>query len=260
MPELQKVNSIIRGINILKILSNGMDRISDISKELKLSKASVHRLLKTLEFSDFVKQDPITRRYYLGPLIHYLASKYEITHKNFILSAFDEMVRLRDISRETVALHIRLGIERICLEEIQGLEIIKYSSGKGTFAPIYLGSAGKVLLAELEYRELQLIMENIQLTPVGPNTITNKETFLNELEKVRTQGYATSFGERLPGGSAISVPIKKYVCPVALSVLGPENRLTIRKMMRILKELKKSSTRISRKLIETSERTKYKIG
>jgi DNA-binding IclR family transcriptional regulator len=67
------VNSITKGADILRNLSEGIDRISDLSKNLQLSKSTAHRLLKTLEISELVMQDPITRRYYLGPLILKLA-------------------------------------------------------------------------------------------------------------------------------------------------------------------------------------------
>lgn len=243
------VNSISRCVDILKTLSNGIDRIKDISCELQLSKPTVHRILRTLEMSELVKQDPFTRRYYLGPLILGLASNPMIGHKHLTLRALDEMLHLKDFSMETVALHIRVGLERICLEEVQSPQLIKYSSGKGSLAPIYAGSAGKVLLAELEDKEIQFILESIHLSPIGPHTITDKGILLDELEKVRKQGYATSVGERLAGAAAISVPIKNYICPVSLSILGPENRLGPNKMIFFLKQMKKSATHISGKLI-----------
>jgi len=248
------VNSITKGADILRSLSDGIDRISDLSSKLNLSKSTTHRLLKTLQKSEFVMQDPFTRRYYLGPLILKLASRPIIAHQNLIVCAFEEMKYLRDFSRETVVLHIRIGLERICLEELQSPENIKYTAGKGSVAPIYTGSAGKILLSELKNNELQLLVENLQLNPIGPHTITDKKILLKELEKVRKQGYSTSFGERIPGSASISVPIKNYICPVALSVLGPDNRFSLNMMMDVLKEMKKSSSRISKKLIETNQR------
>lgn len=254
MKSSRTVNSIIRGAEILKSLSDGIDRISSVSDKLHLSKATAHRLLKSLEMSGLVMRDPVTRRYYLGPLILDLASRPIIAHQNLIVSAFEEMKYLRDLSRETVVLHIRIGLERICLEELQSFENIKYTAGKGVTAPIYTGSAGKVLLSELREDEFQPLLKNLILTPVGPNTITDKKVLIEELEKVRKQGYALSFGERIPGSASISVPIKSYVCPVALSVLGPDNRFVSKVMMEVLKEMKKSAARISRKLKGANQR------
>ena len=245
------INSIARGADVLKSLSGGLDRVSDISERVQLSKSTVHRLLKSLEKSEFVIQDPVTRRYYLGPLILNLSSKPIIAHQNLIVCAFEEMRSLRDLSRETVVLHIRAGLERICLEELQSFESIKYTAGKGVTAPIYIGSAGKVLLAELEDAELQFLLSHLTLVRIGPNTITDKKDLLKELDKVRRQGYATSFRERLPEGASISVPIKGYITPVALSVLGPASRFSHKVMVDVMKEMKRSTARITSRLLES---------
>jgi DNA-binding IclR family transcriptional regulator len=264
---LKIVNSITRGAEILRSLSHGIDRISDLSTKLRLSKSTIHRLLKTLEGSELVMQDPVTRRYYLGPLVLYLASKPIIAHQNLVVSAFKEMEYLRDLSKETVVLHIRIGLDRLCLEELQSSENIRYVAGKGAVAPVYTGSAGKVLLSEIRDDELELLLKSLTFVPIGPKTITNKRILLKELEKVRNQGYATSFGERLPGAASISVPIKNYICPVALSLLGPDNRFDLKAMMKVLGEMRASAYRLSVKLKglkltgETNERkTPYRSG
>lgn len=245
------VNSITRAVNILKCLADGTDRLSKITEELQLSKSTIHRILESLAASKLVIQDPVTHRYYLGPLILDFASRPMIAHQSLIVNAFEDMRRLRDFTRETVVLHIRIGLERICLEELEGPERIKYTSGKGSISSIHTGSAGKVLLSELEDNELDLLLRNLTLAPVGPNTITDNKTFLAELRKTRKQGYANSFGERIVGSASISVPIRGYVCPVAFSVLGPGNRFSEKRMMSVLKEIQKSAARISNKLTNT---------
>lgn len=242
------IKSIKRGVDVLKSLANGTDRISDLCNELKMSKSTVYRLLETLESLDLAKQDPISRRYYLGPLVVELSSKPLIAHQNLVICAYDEMQHLRGMSRETVIIHVRIGSERICLEEVLSPEPIKYSAGKGSIAPIWIGSAGKILLSELEDYELQLILKNIELVRMGPNTITDKKILLEEIEKVRKEGFAVSIGERIAGAASISVPIKNYVCPVSLSILGPENRV-VPVMFDFLENMKESAAHISNKFI-----------
>ena len=244
----ESINSVGRAADILKVLSEGLDRISDVSRRLGLSKSTTHRFLKSLEISGLVTQDPLTRRYHLGPLILNLASKPLIAHQGLIACAFEDMRRLRDLTRETVVLHIRTGLERICLEELQSLENLKYTAGKGATAPIHTGSAGKILLSELEDNELQLLLKNLRLIPIGPSTITDKKTLVEELKKVKARGFATSFGERIAGSASISVPVESYICPVALSVLGPDNRFSLGVMMDVLEEMKDRAKQISTNL------------
>ena len=251
MRTVKTENSVTRGIDILKSLSEGTDRVTDLAKQHGLSKSTTHRLLKSLENTSIVRRDPITRRYYLGPLMLDLASRPIVSHQGLTISAFEEMRRLRDLTQETVVLHIRIGLERVCLEELPSFQALRYTAGKGFIAPVYTGSAGKILLSELNDTELSLLLRNIKYSKIGPNTITDQEVLTEEIRKARVQGYAVSFSERVPGSASISVAVKGYVCPVALSVLGPESRFDSSVMMGHLKEIKGSSDRISRKLSGT---------
>jgi DNA-binding IclR family transcriptional regulator len=245
---LKASSTIGRGVSLLKHLADGANGVTDLSKAVRLSKSTAHRLLKSLEASHLVIQDPITHRYFLGPLVFELASRSLAAHQTLLLCAVEDMTYLRNLSGETVALYMRVGRDRVCLEEVESGESIKFTAGKGCVFPLHVGSSGKVLLAELEDDSLNLLLRNERWASVGPNTITNKAIFLRELKQTRKQGYATSFSERVAGGASLSVPIKNYVCPIAMSVLGPDNRWTVAAMMRLLDNIKAAAARISKRL------------
>ena len=67
---------------------------------------------------------------------------------------------------------------------------------------------------------------------------------MRELAKVRKQGYAISYGERISGVVGISAPIKNYLCPAALSILGLEQRLS-NELTNLVKEVKSCADSIS---------------
>jgi DNA-binding IclR family transcriptional regulator len=162
------------------------------------------------------------------------------------------MKHLRELSGETVNLQIRIGAERMCLTELESFQYIKYKSGTGTVQPIYVGSAGKLLLSELTGREIRLLLDNVNLVALASNTITDRDVLLREVHKIKQRGYATSFGERIEGSASVSVPIKNYVCSVAMSILGPANRFSS-KIMDIVGEMKKSANRISENFSENGK-------
>jgi len=248
VPEESTSTTVARTIEILTCLAKGMDRIADICAHLGFNKSTVHRLLKALETGGLVIRDPANRHYYLSPLFVDLATKPLTAHKILTISAAGEMDRLRMLSQETVVLHIPLGLNRICLSEFESLQDIKYTAGIGKVAPLYVGSAGKLLLSELGQRELQVILNNLKMQPVGPNTITDKQTLLAELEKVRQSGYAISMGERLAHSASISVSVKNYICPVSLSILGPEDRFRPH-LLDTLPAMQEAAANISQKFL-----------
>jgi DNA-binding IclR family transcriptional regulator len=243
-------NSILRAAGILKCLSDGKDRVIDLSKELNLSRSTVHRLLRSLEKASLVMRDPITRRYYLGVMMWRFASRPIGINQQLIICAFEEMRQLRDLTKETVVLHVRIGLERICIEEMQSVDNIRYTPGKGFVAPLHTGASGKVLLSELPDTELKLMLNKLSFDKVGPNTITDRSVLEMEIQKTRKEGYATSFSERVAGSASISVPVRNYVTPVALGIQGPESRLTLAKMSGFLEEIKGCARRIEKRLKE----------
>jgi IclR family KDG regulon transcriptional repressor len=67
--------SVLRALSIINKLGEASKGITEISKELKLSKGMIFSLMKTLESMGYVTQDTVTEKYTLGPVILELASK-----------------------------------------------------------------------------------------------------------------------------------------------------------------------------------------
>jgi IclR family pca regulon transcriptional regulator len=67
---------------------------------------------------------------------------------------------------------------------------------------------GKVLLAFLPEDELQAALELVQFAQRGPNTLTERETLLAELERVRTAGLAVNNEELAYGLRSIAAPVR----------------------------------------------------
>ncbi len=241
----KQISTIVHASSILKYLTQDVGTQTHIAKKLGLHKATVHRTLKTLESEEFVVQDPATRCYHLGPMIHRLAANPLIGHHCLLLHAREELEYLQHLTGETTGLQIQMGYKRVILEEVQSLKPVKIFRGKGSSLPIYTAATGKVLLAELKDKNLNNVLKHIQLEPVAPKTITNTEVLRKEVEKTRKLGYATSVNENIEGVATIAVPIKNYLCPVAMGIVGPTNRFS---HMTFLDELKKCALNISNKL------------
>lgn len=242
------VKSIARAIDILKVLGDGADTLRDICGRLSICKSTGHRALQALEASGSVVHDPVKRRYYLGPLLLRLASNPSVSHQSLVMCALDEMQRLQEISGETVGIQVPIGTLRVFVEELPSRHSLRQSMGKGHFVPLHTGSGGRVLLAELSDSELNRILKYIKFVPSELNTPKDSDALLKEVEKARSLGYAVVNNERVSGGAGISVPVKNYICPVALSIFGPNTRFTDPTIF--LEELKKSAENISKNLLE----------
>ncbi len=242
------VSSVHTAIDILINLSNGLTKLSDISRKLGRSKTTVHRIMKTLKSLDIVSQNPLNRQYSLGNSLFSIAYPLVISHQRLTLCALEEMKHLRDFSGETVIIYGRIGNKIVCLEELTSPHDIKYTVGKGSTLPLYAGSVARVFLSELDENEIAKIMRNIELTRFTANSITDKAVLIEKIREAKKQGYAITQSTYTEGTAGITVPLRNYVGPIALSILGPEERL-MPKSMDVLKEMKNSAERISRSLL-----------
>jgi DNA-binding IclR family transcriptional regulator len=220
------IRSISRATSILFCLSNGINTVTDISRHCLLSTSTVHRLLKALQELRWVIQDNVNRRYYLGPLVTRLVSNPLTTHQYLVMHAIEEMKKLTGITKETVALVIMVGIEYISLYEIPSRHDLRLTDENQRGVPLFIEATAKVLLSQLGDDELDTTLKNIRIDRVTENTVTDKKLLLEQVKYIRQTGYAVSDGERITGGMGISAAIRNYVCPAALSILGPRERIS----------------------------------
>ncbi len=245
------MKSVAKAAEILKTMAAGLSRLSDIAHALNLQKSTTCRLLKALQQTGLVTRDPYTRRYYLGSVFLNLRSNLETVHGGLINLALEDMEKLRKLTGETICLHIRVGTERVCLEELPSTQVIKFVAGKGALAPLYAGASGKILLEPIGQQELNELFKAIHFSAIAPNTITEEEKLREELKRIRKQGFAESVSERVPGSAAVSALIRHYSVPVALSVIGPEVRIAGNKEG-IITAVVRTAKEISRRLKEQS--------
>lgn len=240
------INVLDRAVKVIICLSEGLNGVIEIANRLSLNKATVHRILQTLEMSGMVIREPVTRKYYLGPTFFSITSNMWVAHQGLVAVAFEDMWQLRETTGESVALQIKSGLQRTLLEELESRQSYRYSLGRDYSAPLYTGSGGVVMLAQMPQKELESILNGLKIIKTGPGAVKDKKELIAEIEKAREQGYAISTETAQVGTAGISVPVAYYYYPVALSVFGPKNRLD--SMILHIEEIKERGIKISNRV------------
>ena len=244
------VKSVERSIDVLFVLTDHPMTLTEVSNRTGLSKSTALRLLTTLAHGGLVVKDPLTGNYQLGAGCLKLGQGFVNGQGGFAALAHEPLQTLWEETEETVTVHVRLGNQRVCVDEIPSPHGVRYVSPIGATSPVYLGSAGRVLLAWLPKNDLDLLIDGVPLFAPASGTYMEHKKFLNELDLVRRRGYAMSAGERIAGGAAISVPINGPSGVVAsLSILGPSGRLTQQARMAALPRLNQAAAQMSKSLV-----------
>jgi IclR family KDG regulon transcriptional repressor len=217
--------SVFRTAAILNCLNKGISTVSDIAENLKINKSTVYRLLQALVDAEITLRNPVNRHYYIGPLIAQIAANPGITHNTLVLCAANEMEHLSELTGESIAMNVLVGINTYILHEIPSIHDIQIVAKKSVGYNLHAGANSRILLSQLEGKELRKVINNISFVRLTERTITSKEELLEELKKIRKQEYAIGCGERAQGAMSISVPIKNYVLPASLGILGLEERM-----------------------------------
>jgi IclR family pca regulon transcriptional regulator len=204
--------SLERGLAILSAFTStrSLLGVSELAREVGLSRSSAHRYIATLSTLGYLEQDRATRRYRLGPRVLDLGFSAINSMELRQLAAAD-LQDLSDATGHTVNMAILDGIDILYLERCRssshGQRDIDLDLHVGSRLPAYCTSMGKVLLAALPPEELDARLEAMELAKRGPNTITARTRLRDELTRVRERGLAVNNEELAYGLRSIAVPV-----------------------------------------------------
>ena len=226
-PPARSVATIERAADVLFLFSRseGTLGVTEIARELDISKAVVHRILTSLRERDLVSTDRRTRRYSLGPAVLKLAAAYR-SQLDIRALALEAMRELSESTKETATMSVRHGVERIYVDQVTPPREVKMTVQVGASFPLHAGSSSKAFLAWLPDDEREEYIAERSLSALTDETITDPAELRRELDRIRQQGFAVSLGERQFGAGSVAAPILDEAGePVAvISVCGPVER------------------------------------
>lgn len=222
-PDPSFSQSIERGLAILSSFkpSRPLMGVSELARENGLGRSTTHRYVATLCALGYLEQDPPSRKYRLGPKVIDLGFS-AINSMELRAISQPYLQRLSDETGYTANMAILddtdiIYIER-CRSSKKGQSEVELDLHVGSRLPAYCTSMGKVLLAYLPDEDRDDRLDRSPLKRHGPNTVTDREALVAELERVRATGIAINNEEIAFGIRAIAVPVRGRSGNVVASV------------------------------------------
>jgi IclR family KDG regulon transcriptional repressor len=220
-------------------------KLSDLARTVDMPKATVYRILSTLESRGFLDRGE-DGAYRVARKLFDLTQPFPIEQ---VLNrvAPPKMEDLAKLSRETVNLGILDAGEVVVISTVESLQSVRMSSKVGNRRHLHTTAIGKVLLASLPEKEVFRLLRLKGLPRLTPYTIVSRIALMTELERVREQGFALDNQENELEGRCIGAPI---IGPdgrvvAALSISGPVFRMDVRRARSLAPKLKQTCTAIS---------------
>ncbi|MGH3445536.1 MAG: IclR family transcriptional regulator [Nocardioidaceae bacterium] len=220
------VQSVSRALTLLEAVSEAPSpgaTIAELAGTCELNKATVWRLLATLEAHYLVHPDPVTHRYSLGlgvPKLAVAAHSVGLTWQD--RAVLDKLSRA---SGETADLAVVRGLALTYVAEVSPPTVLR-ANWLGRTVPLHATSTGKTLLAWLSEDERDALLTE-PLPRFTPATVTDPQELREELIETRRRGYGVCAGELEDTLYGVSAPVlDRRERPFAVvSAWGPSNRV-----------------------------------
>jgi DNA-binding IclR family transcriptional regulator len=205
-PGARSVYRTIAVLNGLAAHPNGVS-LSDLARDLDLPVSTVHRILQVLvEMGTARRVEGPPKQYSTGPGTLGLALGAPITRA--LLQAARPV--LEDLARrasEDVFFSTRTAYELLYVIRVSTSWEGLMTGYPGLRGPLHATAQGKVLLASMCNVDRRSLLSGIRFTPFTERTITNRDRFVEELDRVADRGYATNDQEHDPGIQSVAAPV-----------------------------------------------------
>ncbi|WP_137597649.1 IclR family transcriptional regulator [Paucilactobacillus kaifaensis] len=237
---------LIKGKEIMDFILNAQTppTLKEISDHVEMTKSTVLKILKTLDYCGFVRRDEETKRYYLGTVFLGYAQKVDDTF-DIRQIALPLLSELRDQTGETVNLGIIDGNTITLLEKMESPQSVYLVSRIGGGMNMYSSAMGKATLSQYDDEQLSRYFDEVTLTKLTPNTIVSEKKLRSNLAEIKQQGYSIDNEENQPDvycvGFSLKTEDKIYG---AFSISIPKYRIEPTKLAAIIEQAKVIQQRI----------------
>jgi DNA-binding IclR family transcriptional regulator len=157
---------------------------------------------------------------------------------------------LRDETGESVCLVVERGLERAVLLVIEASVELRVVPTLNSVVPVYSGASGKVIMAFKPEAERAKIIHATGLAHVTKSGQIDPSTYLENLEQVRKDGYASTSGDVTVGAAAVAAPVfgAEGALEAVVSLRGPAARMTPTRVLTLAPLVVRTADAISREL------------
>jgi len=243
------IGTLERGLLLLELFDadNSEMSLGQLRERAGLPKATIQRLMKTLEARKWVAYDSAARKYRLGASvlrISYLAA----SHSELVRVTHPFLVRLAEETRETASLCVWTDLGPLMLDTVLTPRHFKPATNIGMI--LGLATADGQVLAACGPEEA---WDGLLANPLPRHTeltLTDPDQIRERWRTIREEGVVIDRGEWNLEIPAVAVPIfdQQGRLRGSMAIAPPVERATEEAMQRYAEVLKAAAAEISKKL------------
>jgi IclR family acetate operon transcriptional repressor len=242
------VQSVSRVLDVLEVVANagGQMSLSEIAAASGVPLPTIHRLARTLVDRGYMRQLP-NRQYALGPRLIPLGEVAGAMLGTWARPVLEELVTELGESANLAALD---GDRAVSIGQVQSTHSMRMFTEVGRRVYLHCTGVGKALLSLLSDDEARSLVARAGMPAQTLHTITDPDTLITALHRIRRDGYAVDEGEQEVGVRCVAVPVVSEHTRMAVSVSGPAVRMGSAVVDRAIPLLTKASQRLAAEFAE----------
>ncbi len=243
------VQSVARAATLLNEIADHGARgltVTEIADRLDVAKSTALALARTLASAGLLRGVDPGPRYVLGLNLLRLG---DLVGQQISIAELG-LPTLRELSAIT-GMTARLASNEagypVFLERIDGEGSVRFHAPLGQREQPHATAAGKAILAHLSEQAVRQLLGEAGMTRYTPKTLTDIESLLVELERVRSEGFALDDEEEAEGVFCVGSAFFDHqgVCAGALSVTGLKVDVSLREVQQLGVTVREHADRVS---------------
>ena len=251
------VPGLARGLQLLMQFNRDERQLSgaELSRRMALPRASVFRMLFTLEQGGFLERCPDGVSYKLGLSVlrlgFELLASMELTEVGRPVSE-----ELRDRSGFSAHVVVRDAREVVFIAKAAGGNAMFHSIQVGARLPAHATVLGRTLLSDIGMKELLTLYPEPKLPVYTPKTPTSLEALKALIDQDRERGYGVSMGGYETGISTIAAPVfnEQGRVAAAISISVPSQRIEDEALMPLVEMVQAAAAQMTERLSHLPQR------
>ena len=245
------VPALQRGLQLLGEFKRNDRELTgaELSRRMDLPRASVFRLLQTLEQMGFVERVGDSAHYKLGIAVlrlgfEFLASMELTEHGRPVL---DDLCNATGLSAHLV---VRDAREVVFVAKAAGRATLFNSIQVGARLPAHATVLGRVLLANLSMADLKTLYAGTPLRAFTPQTPTTLVALKAMVQEDAARGYGVSQGGFESGISTIAAPVMddRHAVTAAVSVTVPEAQVDAASLDALVAQVRAAAAKLTHRI------------
>jgi DNA-binding IclR family transcriptional regulator len=206
------------------LLELGGGRVEEVSDRMDIAPSTAHRHLRTLIETGYAVKDGDEYDVSLKFLTIGGYARSQVDYFDLVKATVD---KLAEETAERAQFEVPEEGERVFIFTSTGKNAVRAEAKIGRRGPLHCSAAGKAILSHFDEDAIHALIDEQGLPAITEDTITDRDTLLEEIEVIREENIAFNRQESTDGLHAVASPVLTPQNRIygALSVSGPSHRL-----------------------------------